>query len=410
MAESQVHLIKMISTNKAIDLIKSSIKHIGHERINVYNSLGRILQKPITAKNNNPPFNASSMDGYAINLNKNKANAKVFKVVNEIFAGEYKNTRINNEEAIRIYTGSTIPKGSNTVVLQENVKELKNNFIMLLKKAYKNQFIRKQGQDYKKGTVLFKKGHKINARDIGLIISAGISKISVYKKPKVAVIATGSELITPENNIGKGKIFASSLYVIKELINLSEARCCKTLIVKDNNKLIKKSIKNLKDIDLLITTGGVSVGKKDLVKASLLELGFKQVFWKISVKPGKPLLFGFIKDIPVFGLPGNPVSSFVCFLLFVTKALEKLQSNNTPLVVNKEAILLQNLSNRGDRQSYIRGQYKLKNNKFYVKALMDQDSSLLNNLSIANCLIIINPRQNFKKNQKVKIIKFPKGF
>ena len=395
----------MISVKQAKKIINSSISSIKSEKINVNDGLGRVLSLQIKSTMDSPPFDMSSMDGYAIKYNKKYKKSK-YKVIENIYAGDTKSSELKEGETIRIFTGGKIPKGCNVIILQENVKKLKNNYIQILEINASINYIRKKSQDFKKGSILFKKNHIITTRDIALLISSGIENIIVYKKPNVAVLATGDELVLPGKKLKPGQIYASSLFMLKKLISLSGCNCEFFGLVKDNKQAIKNSLKKLNNIDLIITTGGVSVGDKDLIKLVLLELGMIQKFWKVKVKPGKPLLFGMYSGTPVFGLPGNPVSTYVCYLLFVTEAIKKMLNNDLSFLKKYKVILSDKLENSGIRETYFRGKVYLKNNKEYVNAINNQDSSLLKNLSYSNCLIKVLPNKIIKKNEYVEIYKF----
>ena len=401
----------MISSDKALSIIRNNTNLISKEKVKVVEASGRTLAISVKSTMYSPPFDMSSMDGYAIKLNKSSKSLKTFKVIEEVFAGESNNIKINYQEAIRIFTGGKIPIGANTVIIQENVKVLKNNNILVNQNIFDNTFIRKKGQDYKKGNVLLRKGKKINSRDIGLLLSSGINEVIVYRKPNVVVVATGNELVEPKKKLSDSKIYASSLYMLKDLLNLSGANCIGLQIIKDDEKLIKKYIKSLKKTDIIITTGGVSVGKKDLVKNVLISLGMKKKFWKVLIKPGKPVLYGVMKNTHIFGLPGNPVSTYVCYLLFVLESISKMKGLKNNFLIKQKAIISEDLNNNSIRESYYRGKYFRKDNNLYVSTLEDQDSSLLNNLSLANCLIKIPSNlNNIKKGTYVNIILLTVGF
>ena len=197
--------------------------------------------------------------------------------------------------------------------------------------------------------------------------------------------------------------------MIKELLELVCTDCIVLEIIKDNEETIKKSFKNLKIFDLIITTGGVSVGKKDLVKRSLENIGMKTKFWKVKVRPGKPLLFGTFKNKPTFGLPGNPVSSFVCFIIFVLEAIKKMNNFNLEVVRFNKAILVDTILNKSNRETYYRGLYYIKNNKKYVRIFSNQDSSLMKTLTLSNCLIRVPNKAIINKNKKIEIIELDNG-
>ena len=221
------------------------------------------------------------------------------------------------------------------------------------------------------------------------------------------MLASGDELILNGKSKKQGTVFASSLFMINSLINLSFSLCPKKKIVKDNKEIIKKELLKASNSDVIITTGGVSVGKKDLIRSSLIELGFKERFWKILMMPGKPLLFGTLRGTPVFSLPGNPVSSYVCFHVFVISYLYKLL--NLKKVLNiKVAYLKSSLNTFSIREAYLRGFYYKSKNKKHVKPLANQDSSLLKTLSDSNCLIKIPSNTKLiPKGTKVEILLLP---
>jgi len=398
----------MISVKKALSIIEKVKYSVGTEYIASNKALGRIVSENVLSKTDNPPFNMSAMDGYAV---CNKPHNKVYKVVGEIFAGHsMSKKKILKNEAVRVYTGSKLPQGTTTVIIQEKTKVLDNNFIIHTNNSLKiGEYVRKKGLDFKKNKTIIKSGKILNARDIALLISANCKNIKVFKKPKVSILSTGDELIFSEKIKKDSNIFASSLYMLEALIHLSFSECIHKTIVKDNKNKIKKALREAIKSDIIITTGGVSVGKKDLIRSSLIELGFEEKFWKITMRPGKPLLFGILKSKPVFSLPGNPVSTYVCFLIFIFPFLIKILNlkNN---YYKKIAKLANNTKLASKRESYLRGFFYKQNNENFVKCLSNQDSSLLNMLATSNCLIKIPSNKKYSKNMFVEIILFPPLF
>ncbi len=398
----------MITVNQAVSIIKSTVVELKTEYINVENAINRVLATDIKSKADSPPFDMSSMDGYAVKINKNLNQTK-FKVINEIFAGDNKNFKVLERQTIRVFTGSKMPLGANRVIIQENCKITNKSEITAKINNSDELYIRKKGQDFKKGALILKKQHQINSRDIGLLVTSGIKKVLVFKKPKIAIIATGNELINIDKKIRKSQIYASSLYMLKELVNGCNSNCKVLKIIKDNEISIKKNISNLKKMDLVITTGGVSVGKKDLVKKCLEDLGMKTKFWKVKVKPGKPILFGMLNSIPVFGLPGNPVSSYVCFIIFVMVAIKKLIPCDINYVKKSKAHPVNKFVNNSERETYYRGGFFNKNKKIYVNIFENQDSSLMKNLSLANCLVKVPAKKIALKSDLLEIYELNNG-
>ncbi len=398
----------MITVQQAVSIIKSSVKQVKTEYIDVLNANGRVLASTIKALIDSPPFDMSSMDGYAVKTRKKNFSNK-FKVTNEIFAGDTINVDITFNQAVRVFTGSRVPDGTNRVIIQEDCKKISNSEILVNYNEKDELFIRKKGQDFKKGSQLFKKFHKINPRDIGLLVASGIKKVLVYKKPNIAIFATGNELVNINKKINKGQIYASSLYMLKEFIQFTNCYCKILKIIKDDEKAIINSVRNLKNVDMIITTGGVSVGKKDLVKKSLESLGMKTKFWKVKVRPGKPILYGTIKKIPFFGLPGNPVSSYVCFIIFVLEAIKKLSPATNELIHRSKAYPLVKITNNSFRETYFRGKYYIKDNVKYVNIFDNQDSSLMKNLSLSNCLVKISAQKSVSPKNLIEIIELSNG-
>ena len=309
-------------------------------------------------------------------------------------------------EAARIYTGGKIPNGTDTVVIQEDAKILKKDLVSFRSPFEKNQFVRKKGRDFKAGQIVLKKNTLINEKDLGLLVSSNNKFIKVKKKPRIIVISTGDEIVKKGNLLKEGQIFASSLYMLEKLLEKSGCICVEKKILKDNIGDLKKYFKKIKKIDLIITTGGISVGKKDLVKETLLELGLKLKFWKVLIKPGKPILFGIFKKVPIFSLPGNPVSTYVCFLVFVLKAINKLNGSKTK-DIEVNAILKNSIDTYSPREAYLRGIFTIEKKMMHVYIIKDQDSSLVNNLSKSNCLVKIKPKtKRMKMGEKVDILIF----
>ena len=241
----------MITVNQAVSIIKSSVAQLKTEYINVQDAFNRILAADIKSKTDSPPFDMSSMDGYAVKIDKNFNQTK-FKVIDEIFAGDNKNFKVLDGQTIRVFTGSKMPLGANRVIIQENCKITDKSKITAKINNKDELYIRKKGQDFKKGALILKKKHQVNSRDIGLLVTSGIKKVLVFKKPKIAIIATGNELINIDKKIGKGQIYASSLYMLKELVNGCNSSCKVLKIIKEGFfELILLSILLINPLDFL---------------------------------------------------------------------------------------------------------------------------------------------------------------
>ena len=394
----------MISVNKALKTILSKAKPLPKEKILTENSLGRILSDNIYAKMNNPPENVSSMDGYAVkHSNLKKLNNKPIKIIGESAAGKPFLKKVNNNEGIRIFTGASVPNEFNTILLQERVTIKDNKIVETNQNYIINQYIRKKGFNFKNKDLIIKKNSFINSRTLSLIISANHKYINVNKKPKIAILSTGNELLKV-GNTNKSGIISSNSSLLISMLNSFGAETIDLGIAKDTKASLKKKLININNYNLLITTGGASVGKHDLVKSVLIEQGMKLIFWKVAMRPGKPLIFGKIKNTLVLGLPGNPVSSFISSVIFAKPLINKFlnASNNKKIV---KAIITKSLKMNDEREDYLRAKSYYKNNNYYVTPFALQDSSMTFYLSEADCLIIRKPYDKaLKKGDEVSII------
>ncbi len=379
--------------------VKQDIEHVS-----LKDSVKRILGKNIKSTINVPNYKNSAMDGYAINVKDFNEKNNVYKCIGESFAGNPFNGRLKSNEAIKVMTGGLIPNTCNAVVMKELVKE-NNGVIEISSRIFKNQNIRFPGEDIKKNKTILFKGKKINEIDIGILASLGISKVPVNKKPIIGFISTGDELISVEKKIKKSQVYDSNRYLLHGLLSKFPVVIKDYGVVKDKLSLIqKKFIKATKECDMLITTGGVSVGDADYVRIVLDKLG-EIDFWKIAVKPGRPLAYGSIGRCLFFGLPGNPVSVVVTFNLFVNAAINKLINKRQTNELTLEAELLSDIKKRKGRKEFKRGILICNKNKFFVKKSGSQGSNILTSVKDANCYIELDENMSeLHKGDKVKVI------
>lgn len=405
-AENLGHLIEMISVQEAIKIITNRATKLEDEKVRINKCLGRISSKNVYATINSPPQDVSSMDGYALNsVSLKKISSNPIKIIGESAAGRPFTEKIKKNECIEIYTGAEIPKGADIILLQERVK-LKNNYIIATNQNIKKyQYIRKKGSNFKKNTLLLKKYNLITSRSLGLIISSNQTHIQVFKKLKIGILASGNELKKVGSKLNNGIISSNSL-LLETMIQSFGADPYDLGIAKDTKSSIAKKLKNIHKYNVLITTGGASVGKHDLIKDVLNNLGMKLVFWKVAMRPGKPLIFGVLKNTLILGFPGNPVSSYVSSLIFLKPLINSYYKINiqTPI---KKGFTEKTLIPNDERQEYLRAEVYLKNNKYYLTPVSKQDSSMTSSLSKANALIIREPlAKSVKKGSKVNFIQF----
>ena len=396
----------MISVENAINIITNEATQLKDEKISIDKCLGRITSINIYANINNPPKNVSSMDGYALSLASLKSlNSLPIKIIGESAAGKPFNKTVKNNECIEIYTGAEIPKGLDIILLQERVK-LKNGYIVSTDQNYKqSQYIRKKGSNFKKGSLLLKKNNIVTARALGLIISSDHTHIKVFKKLKIAILASGNEL-RKAGSIYKNGIISSNTLLLKSVIESFGGETYDLGIARDNSSSIMRKLEKITKYNILITTGGASVGKHDLIKKVLENLGMKTIFWKVAMRPGKPLIFGKLKKTLILGFPGNPVSTYVSALIFLKPLINKYNKiiNNNEY---KFGILNKPLIKNDERQEYLRSEVYLKDNKYFLSPVSVQDSSMTSSLSRAQGLIIRKPfAKALNKGNKVLFILF----
>jgi len=403
----------MITVKEAFETILSSSNSLLGESVHFSNSHGRVLYEDVISSSNIPPFNNSAMDGYAV-LYEDTQNATTdspveLKIINEVAAGSMTNDFLQRGSVIRIMTGAPIPQGANAVVPFEDTSE-KDDRVYINRKFNKQDNIRFAGEDISTGMTVLHKGRRITSADIGLLASLNEEKISVTKMPRIAVISTGDEIVEPGGVISEGQIRNSNAYTLISEIKRFSGDPLYMGIVRDDKEEAAAVFKKALEYDIVITTGGVSMGRYDYVKEIMRDCGVTISFEAISMKPGKPMAFGAKGKTLFFGLPGNPVSTMVSFSLFVRPALLKMMGAsdiNLPVV---SAILENPIKKKAGRTNYLRGYFTIKNGIMYVNTTGPQGSGILRSMSIANCLIELPSEiKEMKEGESVSIILIQHG-
>ena len=391
----------------AIKQILKSIKPIKRiETINIMNALGRIVSKNIKSSINIPSFRNSAMDGYALNIKNLKKNKYILKEQGISLAGKSYYKELKDSEVIRVMTGAVIPNNADAVIMKEMV-DIKGNMVSFPSFIQKNQNIRNIGEDIKKGDVVIKKGRRINYVDLGILSSLGIEKIDVIKKPVISFFSTGDELISTNKKLKKGLIYDSNRYLLFGLLSELPVHIKDMGVVKDNEKILIKKLRECAKVsDIVITTGGVSVGDADYIKSALKKVG-KVDFWKIAIKPGRPLAYGKINNTLFFGLPGNPVSAAVTFQIFIIPAIKKISQMIASSKLIIKARVKSSLSKKQGRVEYKRGLLEQNDGVNVVNTTGLQGSNILSSLSKANCYIRLSSEtEKIKKGDTVEVIPF----
>lgn len=399
----------MISYSEACAFISKEFLKLKLERetVKLENAFNRTLAEDIYSDINMPSFDNSAVDGIAV---KHNENIRQWKIIGEISAGNYNEFNIAEGEAVRIMTGAKLPDGVDTVIPIEDIEEEKDSALLLPAAKYHSKMnIRKTGSDIMKGEIAVEKGTFLRARHLAAAASCGKSELSVYKKLKFAVLATGDELVPVEQKPIADKIRVSNIYSLAGEVLAVHQLPVNCGFINDDKPSIKKTIESIlnSDADIVMTTGGVSVGKYDYLREIFSELGVKEIFWRAKIKPGKPLYFGsFLKDNKfklVFGLPGNPVSGQVNFKVYIKENVERLFG--IPAAYKIKAELLNDLRKKDRKRHFLRGLLTEREGKYFVTSLVSQSSGNLVQMSKANCLIELEEeRINPKAGEEVVCI------
>jgi molybdopterin molybdotransferase len=347
-----------------------------------------------------PGFDNSAMDGYAV-VAASCADGKAQRLIGEQPAGADRGLRIEPGEAIRVFTGAPIPFGADAVVMQEDVR-VEGAQIFVNTPVDTGEFIRRRGCDLSEGQKIVEAGTRLRAHQLALLASQGFAEIEVGRELRVAIVSTGDELVAPGGSLSAGQIFDSNSVLLQALVEKCGATVARVQHCPDDAAAIERAFRDALRFEVLIVLGGVSVGARDLVKPALNAIGAQTDLWRVSVKPGKPFLFGRAGHCAIFGLPGNPVSAFVTFLLFVRPALLRMMGARDDQLglPHTKAILAAELSNDGDRPHYIRGQ--LVDGKF--TPIGRQESHALYGLSRANALVRVSPGEFLEAGSSVSVI------
>ena len=360
------------------------------ESVALSSARGRVLAEDIGSRINQPPFAASAMDGYAVRAEDVGTAPANLNVIGEAPAGQAFDGTVGPGEAVRIFTGAPVPDGADTIVIQENTDTVGAQ-VTVLQAANPSQFVRPLGLDFKNGEILLRAGTRLGSREIALAAAMNHPALPVRRKPRVAILATGDELIAPGGTPRPDQIISSNNLGMAAFAAQAGAEPVDLGIAADTTEALIQGIGRGADADVLVTLGGASVGDHDLVQHALDSLGMTLDFWKIAMRPGKPLMFGTLGDTRVLGLPGNPVSTFVCARIFLRPLLDTLLGA-TPKEPTERALLGADMAENDERQDYMRATMRRGDDGSIIATpYPKQDSSMLRTLAEANCFIIRPP-------------------
>lgn len=376
----------------------------------LYDAHGRVLAEDLAARRTQPPEDVSAMDGYAARAADVARTPARLKVIGEVAAGRPFPGSVAQGCAARIFTGGVVPSGADTVVIQEHVARHGDTITVNIG-APAGKHIRRAGLDFTKGDVLLTKGRLLSGRDLSLAASMNYASVSVHGAPRVAMLATGDELVMPGTEPGPGQIVYSNGYAVMAMARSEGAEIVDLGVVPDRVEETTAAIRQAREAkaDILVTTGGASVGDYDLVQKALTSEGLDISFWKVALRPGRPLMHGRLGSMHVLGLPGNPVSAFVCAVLFLSPLIRKLagRSDVVPLLESAEAGI--DLAENDERTDYMRAILRPGPNGLPVATpFQAQDSSMMQALAAADCLLVREPfAAALRAGEACRIVKLP---
>ncbi|MFC5683200.1 molybdopterin molybdotransferase MoeA [Flavobacterium sp. MAHUQ-51] len=389
----------MIQVAEALKIIAENSSKMSITKIKVSKSLGFVLAEAVYSPINMPPFRQSAMDGYAFIHGESSK----FKVVKTSQAGDFSEEPIEKNEAVRIFTGAFVPDEMDTVVMQEHTK-LTDDRLQIDKMPLAKANVREKGEQVKKGELVFEANTVITPAAIGYLTCLGITKIKVYEKPKVAILVTGNELVTAGKKLPKGKIYESNSVMLEAALKTIGIKKTTIFKVKDSLKKTRIIIDScLTNYDVLLISGGISVGDYDYVREALLKNGVTELFYKINQKPGKPLFFGRKDEKIVFALPGNPASSLTCFYVYTLPALKKRMGFENVHLAEITRKINTSFTNTTGKTLFLKALFDDEK----VTILEGQSSAMLNTFSIANGLIVVpEDVSTIQANEAVKVLAF----
>ena len=398
----------MIPYHEALSKVLACANPLGSKIVKLEQASGSVLAKDISTKHNIPFFDNSAVDGYGVRVSdvKSASNESPVKLqlIGTIKAGDEPKVVVTPGTTVKILTGAPIPDGVEAVIMKEVCYEEKK-YIYLKKSANSWENIRREGEEFHINERVIEKGTYINPPVIGLLATLGYKKCWVHLKPRISIIVTGNELIKTGKKLAPGEIYESNSYALLAALKEIGITKCSVAYVKDDKKIIKKQIKKaLKNSDVIISVGGISVGDYDFVKEVFNSVGVKTLFTEVAIKPAKPNYFGSFKKKLVFGLPGNPVSALISFHQLIRPALLKSMGAKSIVPFQTKATLTENLTKKPGRLEFVRGILEQKNGDLLVQPTKGQGSHMLGGIANANCLICFPQEQkSLTKGEKVYI-------
>lgn len=393
----------MISVSEALNHIFTLANKLESETVPLAQAAGRVLAEDVSARLTQPPFSSSAMDGYAV-INTEAQAGMTLKVIGESAAGSRYEGRVNSGEAVRIFTGAPVPDGADCILIQEDAIR-DGDTIAVRENRDTKTFIRPAGGDFNEGDIV-SAPRKLTASDIALLASMNIPQVPVARRPVVALIANGNELVMPGETPGPDQIVCSNNFGLKALLEEHGAEVRMLPIARDTVDSLRQAMDLSAGADLVVTIGGASVGDHDLVHKVAVDRGMALDFYKVAMQPGKPLMAGKMDDVPMVGLPGNPVSSMVCGHIFLRPMLNVMLGFAPAPLEREVGVLAQDVRQNGGREHYMRAYVDVTDDGTLITPFERQDSSLLTILGQSNALLVRPPNgEPLKKSASVEFIR-----
>ncbi len=400
----------MISVEEALMRLLEPLKPLAPEQVALVDAFGRVLAEPVIARRTQPPAALSAMDGYAVRAADVERVPARLRVVGSVPAGKSYDAPLKPGEAVRIFTGAPLPSGADAIVIQEDT-ERDGEVVTVREGAPRGRYVRPAGLDFVTGAVGISAGRRLTARDIGLAAGMDRPWLMVHRRPRVAILSTGDEIVMPGDPVGPNQIVSSNSLALGAFVQACGAVPLQLGIAADTPDSLQRLAEGARGADLLITTGGASVGEHDLVKDALRVSGLELDFWQIAMRPGKPLMVGRFRDAVMVGLPGNPVSTLVCALIFLKPAIERLSGLDPVSEPPVTARLAVPLAANDRRQDYLRATLaRASDGELEAKPFEKQDSSMMSLLARSDCLVVRPPHAPIAKaGERVMIIPLGSG-
>jgi molybdopterin molybdotransferase len=400
----------VISVEEALSRLLEPLEALPPEQASIADGLGRVLAEDLAARRTQPPFAVSAMDGYAVRAEDVKTVPVELRIVAEVPAGAGFGGHVGAGETARIFTGAPLPAGTDTIVIQEDTQR-EGDRVRVLEGAPHGRYVRREGLDFAEGDALLRAGRRLTARDVGLLAAMNRPWLFVHRRPRVGILSTGDEIVMPGDPIGPHQIVSSNSLALAAFVTACGGIPVSAGNAPDDPEALRRIAAATSGVDFLVTTGGVSVGEHDLVREALAVDGLELDFWQIAMRPGKPLMVGRYRGTPTLGLPGNPVSTLVCALLFLKPALDRLGGASPTPEAAPTARLAVALAKNDRRQDYLRSRLaRAADGTLEVFPFEVQDSSMMRLLAEADCLVLRPPHAPaVAAGATVPIVPFPGG-